>query len=252
MIRGSQHNRSAAGLQAGPSRDHSSLLAPCWPLFMAGDPSTMAVVKLALVSKSPCCWAPVLPPSLPPCSLYTALLSEDPCWRMTLPGVPRMGLILQLLGKALLRPFMWMGHECLHSVPIPGACLYLFPPDFFKKFIFSTVVFFSSFWPPGKPIESHSVVPDSLRPHKPYSPWNSPGQNTGAGSLSLLQGIFPTQGSNPGLPHCGWILYLLSHKGSPRILEWVACPFSSESFWPRDRTRVSCIAGEFVTTWAIR
>jgi len=54
------------------------------------------------------------------------------------------------------------------------------------------------------------------------SPWNSPGQNTGVGSLSLLQGIFPTQGSNPGLPHCRWILYQLSHKGSPRILEWVA------------------------------
>ena len=43
--------------------------------------------------------------------------------------------------------------------------------------------------------------------------WNSPGQNTGVGSLSLLQGIFPTQGSNPGLPHCRWILYQLSHKG---------------------------------------
>ena len=51
-----------------------------------------------------------------------------------------------------------------------------------------------------------------------YSPWNSPGQNIGVGSLSLLQGIFPTQGSNPGLPHCGWIPYQLNHKGSPRIL----------------------------------
>ena len=47
-----------------------------------------------------------------------------------------------------------------------------------------------------------------------YSPWNSPGQNTGVGSLSLLQGIFPTQGSNPGLPHCRQTLYQLSHKGS--------------------------------------
>ena len=44
-----------------------------------------------------------------------------------------------------------------------------------------------------------------------YSPWNSPGKNTGVGSLSLLQGIFPTQGLNPGLPHCWWILYQLSH-----------------------------------------
>ena len=46
-----------------------------------------------------------------------------------------------------------------------------------------------------------------------YSPWNSPGQNTGVGSLSLLQGIFPTLGLNPGLPHCRQILYQLSHKG---------------------------------------
>ena len=45
-------------------------------------------------------------------------------------------------------------------------------------------------------------------------PWNSPGQNTGVGSLSLLQGIFPTQGSNSGLPHCGQIPYQLSH-GKP-------------------------------------
>ena len=51
--------------------------------------------------------------------------------------------------------------------------------------------------------------------HGPYSPWNSPGQNTRVGSCSLLQGIFPTQGSNPGLPHCRQILYWLSHQGSP-------------------------------------
>ena len=49
--------------------------------------------------------------------------------------------------------------------------------------------------------ESHSVVSDSLQHHGLYSPWNSPGQNTGVGSLSLLQGIFPTQGSNLGLLH---------------------------------------------------
>ena len=77
--------------------------------------------------------------------------------------------------------------------------------------------------------ESRSVVSDSLRPHELYSPWNSPVQNTGVGSLSLLQGIFPTQGLNPGLPHCRQILYQLSHKGSSRILEWVAYPFSSRS-----------------------
>ena len=52
----------------------------------------------------------------------------------------------------------------------------------------------------------------TLRPHGLYSPWNSPGQNTGLGSLSLLQGIFPTQGLNPGLPHCRWILCQLSNR----------------------------------------
>ena len=55
-----------------------------------------------------------------------------------------------------------------------------------------------------------------------HSPWNAPGQNTAVGSLSLLQGIFLTQDSNPDLPHCRQILYKLSYKGSPRILEWVA------------------------------
>ena len=63
--------------------------------------------------------------------------------------------------------------------------------------------------------ESRSVVPDSLRPHRLYSPWNSPGQDTGVGSLSLLQRIFPTQESNPGLLHFGRILYQLNYQGSP-------------------------------------
>ena len=66
--------------------------------------------------------------------------------------------------------------------------------------------------------KSRSVVSDSLRPHGLYSPWNSPGQNTGVGSLSILQGIFPTQELNPGLPHCRQILYQLSHKGSMVLL----------------------------------
>jgi len=77
--------------------------------------------------------------------------------------------------------------------------------------------------------ESHSVVYDSLQPHRLYNPCNSPGQNTGVGSLSLLQGIFPTQGLKSSLPHCRQILYQLSHLGSPRILEWIAYPFFSGS-----------------------
>ena len=133
--------------------------------------------------------------------------------------------------------------------------------------------------------ESHSVGSNSLRPHGLYSPWNAPGQNTGVGSLSLLQGnlpnpgiepsspalqadslpaepqgkpkntrlgslsllqgIFPTQELNRGLLHCRQILYQLRHKGSPRILGWVAYPFSCGSSQPRNGTRVSCIAGGF-------
>ena len=95
-------------------------------------------------------------------------------------------------------------------------------------------------------------VSDSLQPHGLHSPWNSPGQNTGVGSFSLLQGIFLTERSNPGLPHCRQILYQLSHQGSPRKLEWIAYPFSRGSFWPRNWTRVSYIAGGFFTRWTTR
>ena len=67
-----------------------------------------------------------------------------------------------------------------------------------------------------------------------FCPWDSPGKHTRVGSLSLLQEIIPTQGLNTGLPHCWWILYQLSHKGSPRTLEWVAYPFSRVSFQPKN------------------
>ena len=99
--------------------------------------------------------------------------------------------------------------------------------------------------------ESHSVMSDSLKPYQLYSSWNFSCQNTGVGSLSLLQGILPTQGLNPGLLHCRQNLYQLSHQGSPRRLEWVVYPFSSGSSWPRNQTRVSCIVGGFFTNWAI-
>ncbi|CAI9153432.1 unnamed protein product [Rangifer tarandus platyrhynchus] len=78
----------------------------------------------------------------------------------------------------------------------------------------------------------------------PTEPQGKP-KNAGAGSLSLLQGIFPTQESNQGLLHCGRILHQLSHKGSPGMLERAACPFSRGSSQPRNRTRVSCIVGGF-------
>ena len=118
-------------------------------------------------------------------------------------------------------------------------------------------------------------------------PWNSIGQITGVGSLSLFQGIFPTQGLNPDLPYFGQILYQQSHKGSPPksvkwsevaqscltlwnpmdcslpgssihgvfqaiILEWVATSFSRGSSQPRDRTQFSCIVDRRFTAWATR
>ena len=76
-------------------------------------------------------------------------------------------------------------------------------------------------WPPRvhswvSEWKSLSCVQLFATPWTIHSPWNSPGQNTGVGSLSLLQDIFPTQGSNPGLPHCRRILYQLGHRVSQR------------------------------------
>ena len=71
-------------------------------------------------------------------------------------------------------------------------------------------------------------------------------------AMPSSQGIFPTQGSNPGLLHCRQILYQLSHKGSPRISEWVIYPISSRSSQPRNWTGISCIAGRLFTNWAMK
>ena len=91
------------------------------------------------------------------------------------------------------------------------------------------------------------VVSNSLRPRGLYSPWNSPGQNTGVGSLSLLHGIFPTQGSNLGLPHCRRSLYQLS-TGRPKNTGVGSLSLPSGSSQPRNRTGVSYIAGGFFTS----
>ena len=87
--------------------------------------------------------------------------------------------------------------------------------------------------------ESSSVLSDSLWPHGLYSPWNSPGQNTGVGSLSLLQGIFSTQGSNPGLPHCRRILYQLSHKLEARASDWLAINQRMPTPWVQQFVRAA-------------
>ena len=129
-------------------------------------------------------------------------------------------------------------YHTLHYWPLPSVC---WPPTtplvicfvkerlLFPVWLRLTMWFYST----SEVSESKcSVMSDSLRPHGLHSPRNSPGQNTGVGSLSLLQGIFPTQRPNPGLPHCKRILYQLSHKGSPRTLEWIAYPFASGSSQP--------------------
>ena len=88
---------------------------------------------------------------------------------------------------------------------------------------------------------------DSLPAEPPGNP-----KDTGVGSLSLLQGTFLTQESKQDLLLCRQILYHLSHKGTPGILEWVAYPFSSESSQLRNGTGISYIAGGFFTNWVIR
>ena len=77
---------------------------------------------------------------------------------------------------------------------------------------------------------SCSAVSDSLQPHGLHSPWNSLGQNTGVGFLFLLQGIFPTQGSNPVLPHCRWVLYRLSYQRSPSSFVCLSPKLTSHLF----------------------
>ena len=99
--------------------------------------------------------------------------------------------------------------------------------------------------------ESHIVLSDSLWPHSLYSPWNSLDQNTGVGSLSLLQGIFPTQGSNPGLPHCRQILYQLSQGKHIQYSMSNLIPLKQRSFlkffdcfvlfWPNVECWVYCL-----------
>ena len=105
----------------------------------------------------------------------------------------------------------------------------------YKIFVYSFLVISFSVLPG----QVASVTSNSLRPHGLQStrllcPWGFSSKNTGVGYHFLLQGFFPTQGSNSSLPHCRQILYHLSHQGSPRILEWVAYPFSRGSSRPRN------------------
>ena len=129
-----------------------------------------------------------------------------------------------------------------------------------------------------KIFRQYKVRSDSLRPHRLYSPWNSPWQNTGVDDHSLLQGIFPTQESNQGLlcyrqkvkesesevaqscptlcdpldcspAQLGFCIHGILQA---RTLEWVGSSFSRRSSWPRDWTQVSRIASRRFNLWATR
>ena len=77
---------------------------------------------------------------------------------------------------------------------------------------------------------SDSLRPPGLSSARLLCPWDSPGKDTGVGSLSLLQGIFPTQGLNPGLFHRRHVLYQLNHKEAPEY--WSGYPFPSPGDLP--------------------
>ena len=99
-------------------------------------------------------------------------------------------------------------------------------------------------------VKSDSLPSHGLQPARLLCPWGFSRQEYRMGWHALLHGIFSTQGSNPGVLHFRQILYQLSHKGSPRILEWVAYPLSRETSQPRNPTGVSSIAGRFFISWA--
>ena len=102
-----------------------------------------------------------------------------------------------------------------------------------------------------------SVVSDCLQNHGPQHarllcPWGVSRQECWSGLPCPPPGDLPNPEIKPGLLLCRLILYWLNHQGSPRIWEWVACPFSRGSSWPRTWTRVSCIVGQFSIIWATR
>ena len=85
---------------------------------------------------------------------------------------------------------------------------------------------------------------NSLQPHGLYSPWNSPGQNTGVGSLSLLQGIFPTWELNRGCLHCRRILYQLSYQGEWDQVQERSQPWAGYAVSKRQPALLWSCAGE--------
>ena len=130
------------------------------------------------------------------------------------PGIKPMSLApLALAGCVFTTSATWFVFK-KHSVLYTGHCHSIVPKRRVCIVILMLESVINSTWQHWK--WKMTVAQSCLTLSDPMdSPWNAPGQNTGEGDPSLLQGILPTQGLNPGLPHCRWILYQLSHQGSP-------------------------------------
>ena len=127
------------------------------------------------------------------------------CSVMSDSAVPWTVALQAPLSVEFFRKEYWSGSPCPSPRDLPDPGIEPRSPALQADFLLSE---------PLSESESCLVVSTSVQPHRLYSPWNSPGQNTEVGSLSFLQGIFPTKELNPGLLHCRRILYQLSHKGS--------------------------------------
>ena len=149
--------------------------------------------------------------------------------------------------KHILLKYSWLSMFQVHSKVIQ---LYIYTYIIFEVIFYYRLlqyIHYSSLW---KESESRSVTSDSLWPHALYSPWNSPGHNTGVGSLSLHQGNLPNPGIEPRSPALQVDSLPAEPQGKPKNTGVVA--FSSRSSQPRNLTRVSCIAVGVFTNWARR
>ena len=185
--------------------------------------------------------------SIPSCGFFS-IRGIPPCsrWDYRQTFLPWLGLVCPLLTQVsysslLVLPLRWGGdapgvdlmasqidlvpyHQdlcliCLFPLMPPGVEHSNFPGMFPKLGLLGEAsllhvpVYFPEYSPKSES-ENCSVMPDPLQPYGLYSPWNSLGQNTGVDNLSLLQGIFPTQESHPGLPHYRWIFFFLPAEPS--------------------------------------